>query len=318
MTDSIHTLTELLRRGVHRISVSAAWAGAALLSACSSASLLDAVVPADSYVTRPTAAYGTQPRQQLDIYLPLPAQRASSAAYPLVVFFYGGSWTQGERSDYRFVGEALASRGVAALVVDYRLSPQVRYPAFVQDSALAVKWAFEHAAELGADPRQIYVMGHSAGGYNAAMVALDARWLSPLGLHPAQLAGWIGIAGAYDFLPIGIPEVQVAFDWPATPADSQPLVHAAAGAPRTLLIAAKTDKLVSPQRNTAALAQRLRAAGVATEEEWLDGVGHVTVLAAMARPLNFLAPVADRVAGFVKAQAPMRQTAVVAGARADR
>ncbi len=279
-----------------------------LLGGCSTTALLDALVPDNSYVARPSAAYGADPRQQLDIYLPLPS--ADTRARPLVVFFYGGSWSSGERASYRFVGEALASRGVVTLVADYRLSPQVRYPAFLQDAAAAVQWAHRHAAELGADPQRIYLMGHSAGGYNAAMLALDRRWLGQVGLQPQQLAGWIGIAGPYDFLPIGIPEVQVAFEWPGTPADSQPLVHASAQSPRTLLIAARSDRLVNPQRNTLALDQALRQAGVPVQTHMLDGVSHVTVLGAMARPLNFLAPVATLVTDFVQAPTADRPLAV--------
>lgn len=281
----------------------------ALLSACSSTALLDKLVPDDSYASLPAAAYGADPRQQLDIYLPLPSAD-SGMARPMVVFLYGGSWSSGERASYRFVGEALASRGMVTLVADYRLSPQVRYPAFLQDSAAAVQWAFAHAAELGADPRRVYLMGHSAGAYNAAMLALDPRWLAQVGLRPQQLAGWIGIAGPYDFLPIGIPEVQTAFDWPGTPADSQPLVHVSAAAPRTLLIAARDDALVSPQRNTLALDQRLRQAGVPTHTHVLDRVSHVTVLGALARPLNFLAPVAGLVTDFVKVSEPGQPLAV--------
>ncbi|MCZ8252947.1 MAG: alpha/beta hydrolase [Hylemonella sp.] len=279
-----------------------------LLGGCSTTALLDRLVPEDSYVARPSAAYGSDPRQQLDIYLPLAS--ADSGARPLVVFFYGGSWSSGERSRYRFVGEALASRGVVTLVADYRLSPQVRYPAFLQDSAAAVRWAYDNAAELGADPRRIYLMGHSAGGYNAAMLALDPRWLGQVGLQPQQLAGWIGIAGPYDFLPISARAVQRAFDWPATPADSQPLVHASAAAPRTLLIAARSDTLVNPQRNTLALDQRLRQAGVEIQTHVLDRVNHATVLGALASPLNFLAPVATLVTDFVRAPPAARPLAL--------
>ncbi len=219
----------------------------------------------------------------------------------MVVFFYGGSWTTGERADYLFAGEALASRGIVTLVADYRLSPEVRYPVFLQDSALAVKWAADNAQRFGGDPRKLYVMGHSAGGYNAAMVALDPRWLGAVGMRPGQLAGFIGIAGAYDFLPIAIPEVQVAFNWPNTPPDSQPLWHASPAAPRTLLLAARNDTLVNPVRNTEGLSKKLRDAGVPVQTEMLDGVSHVTIIGSLAKPLRLLAPVLDRVAEFVKA-----------------
>jgi acetyl esterase/lipase len=217
-----------------------------------------------------------------------------------VVFFYGGSWTTGERATYKFVGEALASRGIAVVIADYRLSPQVKYPVFLQDSAQAMRWTFDHLTELGADPRQVFVMGHSAGGYNAAMLALDARWLAGAGLKPAQLAGWIGLAGPYDFLPIVNPDARVAFDWPATPADSQPLVHASAASPPALLLAARSDTLVNPVRNSEAMARKLEAAGVPAALEVYGGVSHVTLVAALARPLRGLAPVLDRIESFVR------------------
>ncbi|RZL95246.1 MAG: alpha/beta hydrolase, partial [Variovorax sp.] len=242
-----------------------ATAAVALLAACSPVKLLNRAVPSDTYVFEDGVAYGAAPRQRLDVYRPLAATPPAQGKRPLVVFFYGGTWTTGERASFKFVGEALASRGAVVVLPDYGLSPAFRYPVFVQDSALAVKWALDNAARLGADPKQVYVMGHSSGGYNAAMMALDARWLGAVGASPRQLAGWIGLAGPYDFLPIENPDAQIAFNWPDTPPDSQPLAHASADAPRTLLIAATKDKLVNPVRNTGQMAAKLRAAGVPVE-----------------------------------------------------
>lgn len=272
----------------------AAGAGAAL-SGCSATGALDALVPRGTYRFEADIAYGEHPRQRLDVYLP--ARPAPDA--PLVVFFYGGSWTRGERSDYRFVGEALASAGVVTVVPDYRLSPQVRWTEILQDCASATRWSFGEARRLGAGRERVHLMGHSAGGYNAAMLALDPRWLRRHGLQPRELAGWIGIAGPYDFLPIGDPDTRRAFDWPATPQDSQPIVHASAQAPRTLLLAARDDRTVNPDRNSATLARRLREAGVPVRLQLLDGVNHVTVIAALASPLRGLAPVRDEVLGFL-------------------
>lgn len=272
----------------------------ALLTACSGADLLNATVPTDTYRRTQGLAYGADPRQLLDVYQPGAGIRQA----PLVVFFYGGSWSAGERGDYRFVGEALASQGIVAVVADYRLSPAFRYPAFVQDSASAVRWAFDHAAEFGADERRIFAMGHSAGAYNAAMVALDARWLAAVGLAPSRLAGWIGLAGPYDFLPIGDAKTRVAFNWPETPADSQPLAYAAQAtqaSPPALLLAAASDGLVDPQRSTVALARRLAARGVRVESALYDGVGHVTLLGSVAQVLRGRAPVLQRVTQFVQA-----------------
>jgi acetyl esterase/lipase len=290
-----------------RLLAPLAFCAVAALTACSPARIVNGLVPSDTYRLEGGVAYGAAPRQKLDVYRPLPTPGTASANAPaqgrkppLVVFFYGGTWTQGERATFRFVGEALAARGAVVAIPDYGLSPSFKYPVFVRDSALAVKWALDHAEALGADPKRVYVMGHSSGAYNAAMVALDGRWLGEVGARPAQLAGWIGMAGPYDFLPIDNPQAQVAFDWPATPADSQPLAHAGPGAPRTLLIVANGDKTVNPVRNTARLALRLRESGVEVRTESFDHLGHVTLIGAVARPLQWIGgPVLPPVLEFI-------------------
>jgi acetyl esterase/lipase len=270
---------------------------AACLSGCSGAGVLNAF-SGDRHEALENIAYGSDPRQRLDVYRP--TAPTSGDVPPIVVFFYGGTWTHGERADYRFVAEALASAGAIVVLPDYRLSPQVRYPDFVRDSAAAVRWAFEHAAEIGGSARNVVVMGHSAGAYNAAMVALDGRWLRDAGLAPdLNLAGFVGLAGPYDFLPIGDPETRVAFNWPATSPDTQPLSHVTSQAPRTLLLAAINDKVVNPQRSTVALGERLRAAGVDTEVKLYPRVSHVTLLAAVAQPLRWLAPVRADILDFL-------------------
>ena len=266
----------------------------ALLTACSAADILNATVPSDTYQGTQSLPYGPDARQRVDVYQP----KTSGKPAPMIVFFYGGSWSSGARADYRFVGEALASQGIVTVVADYRLSPQVRYPVFVQDSALAMRWAVDHAPQYGVDPARIFVMGHSAGAYNAAMIALDKRWLEAVGLSPVRLAGWIGLAGPYDFLPIGDPKTQVAFEWPGTPPDSQPMFHASSASPPALLLAPTEDSAVDPQRSTVAMAQRLKSSGVPVETELFDAVSHVTLLASMASVLRSRAPVLARVARF--------------------
>jgi len=266
----------------------------ALLTGCSATGALNALVPRGTYTGREGVAYGNGPRRMLDVYQPLAAARGGTP--PIVVFFYGGNWKSGERADYRFVGEALASSGAIVVVPDYRLYPEVTYPDFLADNAAAVNWAFEHARELGGDPANVVVMGHSAGAYSAAMMALDPRWL---GARRSQLAGFIGIAGPYEFLPIENPDTRRAFNWPNTPRASQPIAYVANKAPRTLLLAAGKDKLVDPQRNTVALGNALRAQGVDTTVKLLDGVSHVTIIASVAGPLNFMSTVREDVQAFL-------------------
>lgn len=267
------------------------------LGGCSATDVLNSLVPGNTYRLEPDVAYGPHARQRLDVYLP--AQPTTDA--PVVVFFYGGSWTRGSRTDYRFVGEALASAGIVAAVADYRLSPQVQWRAILEDCAAATGWTWANAARLGASAERVHLMGHSAGGYNAAMLALDDRWLARVRRRPDELRGWVGLAGPYDFLPIGDPDTQRAFGWPATPVDSQPVAHVSSDASRSLLLAPRDDRTVNPVRNTLGLAERLQRAGASSQGELLGGVSHVTIVAALARPLRGLAPVRDEVTRFVLA-----------------
>lgn len=273
----------------------------ALLGGCSAVDVLNALVRSDTYSSQTAIAYGPSTRERLDVYVPRDSDASKPpAGYPIVVFFYGGSWSRGERADYRFVGEALASRGFIVVVPDYRLYPEVAYPAFLEDSARAVAWAHRDGPRYGGDASRLYVMGHSAGAYNAAMLALDARWLRPAGLTPAALEGWIGLAGPYDFLPSELPDVQSVFHHPDYPAGAQPIEHVTRDAPRAFLGAARTDNVVSPTRSTQQLADRLATAGVPVELVFYEHVNHYTLAGALARPLRFLAPVLDDVTSFIR------------------
>lgn len=283
-----------------RRDVLLAAAASALAAGCTATRALDLLVPSDSYRLQPGLPYGALPRQQLDAYLPATRQEGA----PMAVFFYGGNWSSGRRQDYRFVGEALASAGIVTLVADYRLSPEVGWRDILRDCAAAVRLALSSATRLEADPRRVFLMGHSAGAYNAAMLALDGRWLAGEGLEPRRLAGWIGVAGPYDFLPIGDPLTRTAFGWPDTPADSQPVAHAGRPAPPALLLAAREDSVVDPVRSSEGLARRLRAAGTPVRVRVYDRVSHATVIGALAPPLRGLAPMRDEVVAFVRGEAP--------------
>ncbi len=268
------------------------------LGACSALNLVNALVPDGTYTATRNLEYGPDPRNQLDVYQP-----RDGDGYPVVVFFHGGSWTSGSRADYKFVGEALASQGILAVIAGFRLYPQVRYPDFLVDCAQAVAWAAREASLYGGDSRRLYVMGHSSGAYNAAMLALDPRWLSSAGLAPTALAGWIGLAGPYDFLPMQDPQSQPVFNHPDYPAGSQPIDYVSKAAPRTFLGAAASDDLVDPERNTKQLAEQLRLVGVPVTLRMYGEANHYTLIGAFARPLRGLEPVLGDVVEFVHAQA---------------
>lgn len=273
-----------------------------LVSACSALNVANWLVPTGTYSATTDIEYGADPREKLDVYRPrLPAdQQVAHDAYPVVVFFHGGTWTRGERRDYKFIGEALASQGIVVIVAGYRLYPQVRYPDFLADCARAVAWAQREVSRFGGDSRRLFLMGHSSGAYNAAMLALDPRWLSSAGLTPSALAGWIGLAGPYDFLPMTDVEAQPVFYHPDYPPGSQPIDYASMAAPLTFLGAAASDDLVDPERNTKQLADKLRAAGVPVTLRIYARASHYTLIGAFARPLRGLAPVLNDVAAFVR------------------
>ena len=238
-------------------------------------------------------AYGPGERLRLDIYAP---RARSATARPVIVFLYGGSWTSGRRQGYAFAARALAAKGFVVVVPDDRLVPEVRYPDFLRDCAAAVRWARANAARWGGDGERIVLTGHSAGAYNAAMLALDP---SLLGADRAVVRGLVGLAGPYDFLPLDDPASIGAFGaWPR-PAETQPVRYAAAGAPPALLLHGADDTRVKP-RNSRELAARLEAAGSNVRLKLYPGLGHVGILTALAVPFRRRAPVVSDVASFAR------------------
>jgi acetyl esterase/lipase len=214
---------------------------------------------------------------ELDAYAP-----AGASGDPVVVFFYGGSWSEGKRHWYRYVGDALADKGVVVLIPDYRKYPDVRFPAFMHDAARAVAWAREHAGEFGGDPRHIFVMGHSAGGQIAALLACDKRYLADVGMKPRDLAGIIGVAGAYAFLPFVEDEPEIFGDDAKGRYDSQPINFVDGDEPPMLLLQGTDDEEVPPN-NAEAMAERAQAMdGTATLKLYPD-VGHNEIMLALAR-----------------------------------
>jgi acetyl esterase/lipase len=275
----------------------------AALAGCSATQALNAMVPGDTYRLTAGVSYGPQARQLLDVYQP--KGEPPDGGFPVVVFFYGGAWHTGARADYRFMGEALAAHGMVAMVADYPLYPQATYPDFLPDCARAVVYALDDSARYSGNPHRVVVMGHSAGAYNAAMIALDPRWLAKQGHKPSELAGWVGLAGPYDFIPIEDPQTRETFHHPDVPPDSQPIRHVSSKAPRTFLGVAKKDGKVDPERNSAQLADRLKAAGVPVELNRYDHVGHISLAVSFAQPFRWLSPALREVSGFVKALPPV-------------
>jgi acetyl esterase/lipase len=253
-----------------------------LLAACKPVALLNAIIPTGQMEIERDVPFGVLPRQKLDIYQP---RLLSGKSLPVVLFFYGGSWDSGSKQDYLFVAEALTAQGYLTVIADYRLYPEVNFPQLMQDPALAFKWVKKHIANYHGDPKQIFIMGHSAGAHLAVMLSLNAEYLAAVGLRPDAIAGTIGLAGAYDFLPLTSDRLKAIF----APAEqewiSQPINFANGGNPPLLLLTGTADRTVWP-KNSINLAHAIEAKGGQVQLMTYQGYDHVDIIAKLARPLR--------------------------------
>lgn len=266
-----------------------------LLAGCTPLTAFNALIPKDAggRQVADDEPYGQDRRQRLDIYAPV---AAASGPRPMIVFFYGGSWKSGSKEGYGFVGRALAAQGFVVAIPDYRLVPDVRFPAFVEDSAAAVQWVQRHVARYGGDPDRIVLVGHSAGAYNAAMLAVDPRWL---GTDRAAVKGWAALAGPYDFLPLDTEVTRAAFSEAGDLEATQPILLASADDPPALLLAGGRDEFVLPSQSTG-MVIAMTEAGAAAQSRIYPGVGHVGIVTALAKPFRGDAPVLRDVAAFAR------------------
>lgn len=243
-------------------------------------------------------AYGDDARQKLDIYLPKPNANGGSA---VLIFFHGGSWRDGEREGYGFLGRAFASRGFVTVIADYRKSPRVRFPAFVEDTAAAIAWVHANIAKHDGDAERIFIMGHSAGAHIAMMTALDPQWLAAQNLTTDVIKGVIGLAGPYDFLPMTSDSSKIALGhWPDL-TETQPITFARGDAPPLLLLTGDKDTVVKP-RNSKILSAKIQALGGQQQLRIYPEVDHADIIMAVARPFRQKAPVVADVVSFINAR----------------
>jgi acetyl esterase/lipase len=269
-----------------------------LMHMCSPVGTLNALAPMGAVSVVRDLPYAAGPRHGLDVYAP----RQPIAGAPVLVFFYGGGWETGAKAMYRFVGASLAQRGVVVVIPDYRLHPAVRFPAFMDDAAAAVAWTRANAARFGGDPHRLFLMGHSAGGQIAALLALAPDYLASVHLSPQRdLCGVIGLAGAYDFQPRDRAAFAAIFGDEAAWPRARPINYVTPHAPPMLLLSGSVDGAVEPG-NTTRLAERLRAAGDVVMVRIVPDLSHTAIIAALSRPFEFLAPVRAATLQFIARQ----------------
>ncbi|NIJ09548.1 acetyl esterase/lipase [Sphingomonas vulcanisoli] len=268
-----------------------------LYSPPKSLDVLDGLWPNESSARRVATGVPFAPGNSgdLDIWAP---PIAAGAHKPVLIFFYGGAWVKGRRQDYGFVGRAYAAKGFVVVLPDYRKVPDVRFPAFMQDGATAVRWVHDNIARYGGDPDRIVLAGHSAGAYNAIMLALDSRYLRSAGVDPGVIKAAAGLAGPYDFYPFDSARAVAAMGNAPDPGQTQPITFARKDAPPLWLGTGTADTEVKP-RNAIALAHREKALGSTdTVLQEYPGFSHNDMIMAVSKPFRTKGPVLDDTVRF--------------------
>lgn len=288
------------------------WAWAAPLmamAACSPARILTSfdrlTSPGGARQAASAIPYGAHRRQTLDIWAP---RKETAGSLPVVIFFYGGGWSEGRAADYGFAGAAYAGSGFIAVVPDYRLVPTVRFPAFVEDGALAVKWVRDNIGRYGGDPGRVTIAGHSAGAYIGAMLALDPKFLRGAGVDPKIIRAAALMSGPYDFYPFTEARGRSAFGAWADPQMTQPINFVRRDAPPLFLAHGKADRIVMPY-NSSRLASRLGEAGAPVTLRMYNGADHVDTISSLAAAFRGRTPVLSESAGFLRANSLPRAAA---------
>ena len=269
----------------------------ALTSGCSGFDVLNAIVPQTGYQRTANLSYGYLARQKLDVYQPNSLLGGAS----IVIFFHGGYWQYGNKDEYRFVGQALSSKGFIAVLPNYRLYPQVTFPAYVEDGALAVRWAYDNALRMGGDPQHIYLMGHSAGAQIAALLTLDAHYLKAVGLDRKDIRATAALSGPYDF-PLDDHDRAVfgnhSATQPVNPA-IQAINFVDGHEPPMFLGQGGKDTTVNPN-NATKLADRIRYQGGEVQVVIYPQRAHSTIVLSLATYFHWLAPVLDDTTRFFR------------------
>lgn len=252
------------------------------------------LIPDDGYRAETGIAYGDGPRRQLDIYVP----READGKRDVVIFFYGGSWKSGSRSDYQFVGEAFTSRDMIAVIPDYRIYPNVQFPAFIDDGAAAIAWVQANIADFGGDPQRIFLAGHSAGAHIGAMLSAAPEFVINAGGDPGAIQGFVGLAGPYAFEPDRIPSVRAIFQDPAVDIPSQPVAYVDGNEPPVLLMHGTDDDTVKAS-NMFALGKDIERMGGKAKVVEVADTSHIGLVLALARPFQEEGGVMDTIAAWI-------------------
>ena len=249
----------------------------------------------DANVLATAVPYADGDRMKLDVYGPKDPVGPS----PVVMFIYGGSWKQGRRQDYQFVGRALAANGFVVVIPDYRLYPDVTYPNFLEDCANAARWVQDNIATYGGDTSRFFIAGHSAGAYNSVMLGLEKAFFREYNVT-MPIKGIAAISGPFDFYPFEYDEVRNVFGKTDNPQGTQPINLVTADEPPMFLASGNQDPIVR-MANTDHLAHKLKDAGNWVTVKYYENIGHMEAVFAIGAMWRWRAPVlADMVQFFTQ------------------
>lgn len=262
------------------------------ISACSPLSLLNSTVNHNGYVSTLNQSYGSGERQHLNVHVP----RKKMPGSDVLIFFYGGRWQFGNKEEYTFVADAFTSKGIITVLPDYHLYPAVGWQDFVRDGATAYQWVYDNIAKHGGNPRRIFVMGHSAGAYIAAMVAVDESLLGDGSKRPC---GFIGLAGPYNFLPIEQPDIRLVFSDATDLQSTQPINYVSKTDPEMLLLHGKDDTTVKPVNSTS-MAEAVQQQDGRAKVLLYSDVDHTDILVSLSSTFRHYSPALQDSVEFIK------------------
>ena len=263
-------------------------------------SLFSAIVSERSVLVEQDISYGSHHRHCLDVYRPKITKKTKKQNPPIIVFYYGGGWDSGDRQSYGFVGSALASRGFITVIPDYRVYPEVQYPAFMSDAAQAYDWVVTNRTIENNKP-QIFVMGHSAGAHIGALLTYDRQHLRANNKELPKPDGFIGLSGPYGFDPTQHQRSKHIFQSVKTASEVQPVMQVKKGAPPALLIHGGKDTTVLTL-NALRMRDALREVGTSAEAIEIKNLGHIGPILALSKPYRLLSPVLHLVTEFISSQ----------------
>lgn len=269
---------------------------ALMMSACTGGSLFVVNLPThfSNVQVKRDIAYGPQPWQKLDIYGP--ADMVQGSSLPVIMFFHGGRWTFGQKEQYAFVANTFAKEGYIVIVPDYSKYPDVRFPAFVEEAALAVSWAYDHSVDYGGNPKSLNVVGHSSGAHIGALVATDPQYLAAYGKDRSIINAYAGLAGPYDFEPKE-EDLKELFG----PPDRYPLMQIPTfidGKQSPMLLLHGAGDEIVGYHNVENVQKKIQATGGDVEAILYPGIDHTEIVGALSWVLDKKAPVKDDIITF--------------------